>query len=251
MNSAAEPPRVSLIWATLNERANLPVLVERLRAVALPPYEVLVVDDGSRDGTREFVTELSRSDPRFRLLVHDGRQTTVRAQGQGIAVARGEYVVVMDADLQHPPERVPDLLSALDRGATVAVASRYVAGGSPGPRERRRALYSYGAEFIARISLSAARKVTDPVSGYFAFRRSIYRPLDPAYRGYKLLLFVLVMSRGRGVDEIPFRFEPRAGGASKVTEGFAFVRVFLAEVRFARRFARQTRHAPAPTGGTN
>ena len=232
-------PQLSLVLAVLNEQASLPELFRRLRALSLPPWEAIVADDGSTDGTREYLAELARNDPRVRLLFHDGRQTTVTAQSAAIASARGPSVVVMDADLQHPPELVPALLGGLEEGAALVVASRYLPGGTPGARPPLRAVISRGAEWTAKLLLAPARQLTDPVSGYFAFRRSVFVPLPPGTRGYKLLLFLLVMSRGRPVREVPFRFEPRTAGSSKVTSGLAFVRLFLVEVLLARRFSRR------------
>jgi dolichol-phosphate mannosyltransferase len=222
------------VLATLNERDALPVLLERILRLSIPAVEVIVVDDGSTDGTREFVASLAAREPRVRTIFHDGRQTTVRAQCQGIEASRGEFVIVMDADLQHPPEPIPDIVRALESGAGVVVASRYAPGGTPGERPLNRAFYSRGAEWIARFSIRGAWRVSDPVSGYFGFRREVYVPLDPRYRGYKLLLFVLAMNRGRPVAEVGFRFEARAHGASKL-ERSNFVRMFLIETFLAWR----------------
>jgi dolichol-phosphate mannosyltransferase len=236
---------VSIILATLNERENLPEVLERTLRQPLPDFEVIIVDDGSTDGTREFVTELALREPRVRPIFHDGKQTTLRAQCQGIEAARGRFLIVMDADLQHPPERIPEMLGALERGAGVVVASRYAPGGAPGPRTAVRAVISRGAERIAKLLLWEARGVTDPVSGFFGFRREVFLLLNPRYRGYKLLLFVLVMNRGRPIAEVGFRFEPRTHGASKVTQTFEFVRHFLIEAVLARRFEDALRRAPA------
>jgi len=232
-------PSVSIVLAVLNERPSLPELFSRLRSVDLPPWEAIVVDDGSTDGSREFLAGLATDDPRVRVILHDGRQTTLAAQCRAIESARGRFLVVMDADLQHPPELLRSFVTALEAGASLAIASRYVPGGSPGPRSPLRALLSRGAEGAAKLWLAEARRVSDPVSGFFAFRREAYVPLDPRYRGYKLLLFLLVMCRGRELREVPFRFEPRQGGASKVTSGLSFVRVYLIELLLARRLARQ------------
>jgi dolichol-phosphate mannosyltransferase len=244
-------PTVSIVLATLNERENLPELLPRIVRQPLPPFEVIIVDDGSSDGTREFATEQAHRDPRIRPIFHDGKQTTLRAQCQGIAAARGDYVVIMDADMQHPPEQLPPMVRELERGAGVVVASRYAPGGSPGRRTLLRALLSRGAEAIAKILLPEARRVTDPVSGFFGFRREVFLPLNPRYRGYKLLLFVLAMNRGGRFAEVGFLFEPRTRGSSKVvqrsskgTQRFAFIRVFLAEAVLARRFERELRQNP-------
>jgi len=246
---AGVSPGVSIILATLNERENLPSVLERLWKVSLPPFEVVVIDDGSTDGTREYLTEAARSEPRLRLVWHEGKQTTLRAQCQGIALARGEFIVVMDADLQHPPEILPALVDALRGGASLAVGSRYAAGGTPGPRTVARAAISRGAEWTAKLFLSEARRLTDPVSGLFAFRREIFRPLEREWRGYKLLLFVLAMTRGSRIAEVGFRFEPRSSGASKVTQNSRFIRFFLTEIVLAKRLerslAREARRRPA------
>ncbi len=238
----AEPveraPVVSIILATFNERANLPELLNRLWAVPLPPFELLVIDDGSTDGTREYLSELARSEPRLRLFWHEGKQTTLRAQCQGIAESRGGFVIVMDADLQHPPEVLPAMVDRLEDGAALVVGSRYAEGGSAGARDGIRGMISRGAELTAKLFLSEARPVSDPVSGLFGFRREIFRPLPPEWRGYKLLLFVLVMARGQRIAEVGFQFEPRASGTSKVTQNSRFIRFFLTELLLAKRLER-------------
>ena len=234
----AEGPAVSLILATFNERENLPRLLERLWAVPLPRTEVVVVDDGSTDGTREFLEGAARTEPRLRLLWHEGKQTTLRAQCMGIAAAHGRFVVVMDSDLQHPPEVLPEMVRLLSEGAALVVGSRYAAGGSAGTRDAVRATISRGAELTAKFFLREARGISDPVSGFFAFRREVFRPLPTEWRGYKLLLFLLVMARNQRVAEVGFRFEPRASGASKVTQNSRFIRFFLTEIVLAKRLER-------------
>jgi len=238
-SSGTEPagpaPLVSIILATFNERENLPQLLGRLWAVPLPPLEVLVVDDGSTDGTREYLSEAARSEPRLRLIWHEGKQTTLRAQCQGIAEARGRFVVVMDADLQHPPEVLPEMVNRLTEGAALVVGSRYAKGGTAGARDGFRGTISRGADMTAKVFLPEARPLSDPVSGLFGFRREVFRPLPPGWRGYKLLLFLLVMARGQRVAEVGFRFEPRGSGASKVTQNSRFIRFFLTELLLAKR----------------
>jgi len=249
-----EPPRLSLVLATLNEAENLPRLVTAIDALSLPPLEMIFIDDGSTDGSRQFLDALASKDPRVRRIYHDGKQTTVRAQAQGILASQGEYLVVMDSDLQHPVSALPNLVRSLENGAALVVATRYRLGGSTGERSIGRALISRGAGTMAKLLLRDARRVSDPVSGYFGFRRDCYRPLDPELRGYKLLLFLLVMARGRPIAEVGYRFEPRASGTSKLTQGVAFLRIFLRELVVARRYARERwgrgparAGAPAPT----
>jgi dolichol-phosphate mannosyltransferase len=248
---SAKVVRLSIVLATLNERANLPELIERIQRQPLPPYEIMVVDDGSSDGTREFIRDLGARDDRIRLLSHEGKQTTLRAQCQGIDGSVGRFVVVMDADLQHPPELLPAMVAALEDGAALVIASRYAPGGSAGARSAFRWIVSRGAEWLSRVLLPPARGVTDPVSGYFGFRRDAWSPLNPLYRGYKLLIFILVMTEGQRVAEVGFSFTPRPEGASKVTGSIAFLRVFATELLLARRIRAQLRGAPKGTGGSN
>ncbi len=240
----APAPELSIVLATLNERRNLPEVLDRIRRQPLPVYEVLVVDDGSRDGTREYVREVAATDPRLRLLCHEGKQTTLRAQCQGIEAARGKYVVVMDSDLQHPPELLLPMLQSLRGGSALVIASRYVGGGSAGPRTAFRWTVSRGAEWLARLLLASTRGVRDPISGFFAFRRDVWVPLHPLYRGYKLLIFVLVMAEGDRVTEVGYQFTPRVEGASKVASGLAFIRIFAIELLLARRMRAEISAQP-------
>jgi dolichol-phosphate mannosyltransferase len=236
-SSSGSQPQLSIVLASLNEHETLPQLIDRIVRLELPPHELIVADDGSTDGTREYLLEIAKRDRRIRLLFHEGKQTTLRAQCQAIEASLGKYIVVMDADLQHPPETIPAILRELEAGSGLVVASRYAPGGSPGPRSFARLAISRGAEWMAKSLLAPARRVRDPVSGFFGFRRTIWVPLNREYRGYKLLLFLLAMAEGSPISEVPFRFEPRVGGSSKVTQGPAFIRHFLIEVLLARRLA--------------
>jgi dolichol-phosphate mannosyltransferase len=228
-------PQLCVILATLNEHQNLPEAIRRIREQPLPAFEIVVVDDGSTDGTREYLQELVRHDPRIRLIFHEGKQTTLRAQCQGIESASAPYIVVMDADLQHPPELLGTMLQRLEAGDALVVASRYAPGGTAGPRTVFRWAVSHGAEWLAKVMLPPARRVSDPMSGYFGFRRGIWVALNPLYRGYKLLVFLLVMAEGGPVSEVAYRFTPRTEGRSKVTQSFAFIRIFAIELMLARR----------------
>jgi dolichol-phosphate mannosyltransferase len=154
----------------------------------------------------------------------------------------------MDADLQHPPELLGPMLGQLRSGSALVVASRYASGGTAGPRTTFRWSVSRGAEWLAKILLPPSRGISDPISGYFGFRRDIWVPLHPLYRGYKLLVFLLVMAEGDRVTEVGYRFTPRTEGTSKVTQGLAFVRIFAIEVLLALRLrgeiASHRRDAP-------
>jgi dolichol-phosphate mannosyltransferase len=232
------PPDVSIVLASLNERENLPRLISQIGALGLGSYEVIVVDDGSTDGTREYLERAGQADRRIRALFNHSKQTLTVAHLQGILAARGTYVVVMDSDLQHPASAVPELVARLRNGADLVVGSRYLQGGSVGGRPPFRGVISRTATLIARITLRETRGLSDPISGLFAFRRAVFRPFDPRYRGYETILFLLVMCRGRPIAEIGYEFQPRPSGTSEITQDFSFVRVFLTQVVLALRFRR-------------
>lgn len=228
-------PRVSFVLGTVNERETLPIVIRQILDLELPSYEVVVVDDGSTDGTRSYLEALAVSHGAFRPILHNGKRTLSPALFEGARASRGDFVIVMDADGQHPPGVVPQIVAALEAGAALAVASRYSEGGSVGNRSALRAAISRTAELIAKLLLPEARGVRDPLSGYFGFRRSFANLNFIPRRGYKPLLVLLRMCRGELVTEIPFQFGQRDQGASKITSSVRFVPNFLSEILTARR----------------
>ncbi|MDQ7800797.1 MAG: polyprenol monophosphomannose synthase [Armatimonadota bacterium] len=207
---------VSVVVPTYNERETLSELVGRLHQALGSGYEVVVVDDSSPDGTAELARELGRQYP-VRVLQRPGKLGLGSAVLEGARAASGRWVVVMDADLSHPPEVVPELVDALRSGAELAVGSRYVPGGGVRDWPWRRRLMSRVAVALARLWLR--ERVSDPVSGFFAARRELL--LDPSLEGigYKILLEVLVRNRGRSVVEVAYVFTDRRGGRSKLGAG--------------------------------
>ncbi len=210
---------VSVVIPTYNERGNLPELVSRIDAAMREsgiPYEVIVVDDSSPDGTAAEAYRLSMEYP-LKVVIREGKLGLSSAVLEGVRYAEGEYVVVMDADLQHPPEVIPKLLTrALREGCDIVVASRYVKGGSVGEWSFVRKAVSKGATYIARALLPQSRWVRDPMSGFFLFRKEVIEGVKLNPRGFKILLEVLVRGRYRKVCEEPFKFGVRAHGESKL-----------------------------------
>lgn len=236
----AEPaPELSIILATLNERDSLPRLLDDIGGQPLPSYEIVVVDDGSTDGTREFLQELSRKDGRVRPIFHEGRQSLLQAHCQGIEVARGDLAIIMDADLQHPPEILPSIIRELQKGNVLVVASRHVDGGSPGEVSFYRSLLSKGARLMARFLLPRSARISDPISGFYGFHRSVFVPVNPRWRGYELLPFLLAMCRDLPAIEIPYEFQQRRFGFSKiVNHDLGFIRIYLTQIVLVARFER-------------
>ncbi len=211
-------PEITVIVPTLNEAGNLPALAERIgAALAGRSFEILIVDDHSADGTPEVCAELARTHP-LKLIVRDdltgGLSGAVLA---GMAAAGGECLVVIDADLQHPPEKIPELLALLESGAAdFVIGSRYVAGGATIQQWGWfRRLNSRLATLLAR---PFAGTVADPMSGFFALRRSTYLAGEHlAPLGYKIGLELMAKCRVRRVAEVPIEFGLRERGQSKLT----------------------------------
>ena len=208
--------KVSIIVPSYNERDNVRPLLERISAaLAGCDYEIIIVDDNSRDGTIDIVNSLTDTYP-VQLLVRTDERGLSTAVIHGIRHARGSIIGVMDADLQHPPEKLPELVQAIENGADMAFGSRYVPGGGVPHWSLLRRVISRGASLIAHLFLPASRCVHDPMSGFFMFRRDRVDVdvLDPI--GYKIALEVLLLGHFENVVEVPFVFEDRSAGASKL-----------------------------------
>ncbi len=207
---------LSIVIPTYNEQDNITPLVERLdRTLAGRKYEILFVDDNSRDKTVDVAAGLAEKYP-VKVLVRKRERGLATAVLHGFKYARGNIVGVMDADLQHPPEINAALLKALDNGADMAVASRYVPGGGVPNWGLLRRIISKGASSLAHLFLPSIRKVKDPMSGFFMFKRDKIEGVEFKPIGYKILLEMLVMGNFQSVVEVPFIFEDRSSGRSKM-----------------------------------
>lgn len=213
------PPRASIILPTYNEAENLPELIPRLVALDAG-YDVVVVDDGSPDGTGRVAETLAKQYP-VQLLERGQKLGLASAVIDGVQQrARAPVVVVMDADLSHDEAIVPQLVAAIEAGSDLAVGSRFASGGSTEDARTRR-FFSWCAKQVARLALGV--KVQDPMSGFFAVRRDRFLAVAPRLkpRGFKILLDFLVRARPEHVTEVGFHFRPRAKGESKLTGAIA------------------------------
>jgi dolichol-phosphate mannosyltransferase len=218
---APAAPTVSVVVPTRNEADNIQPLWERLQAaLGGTTFELCFVDD-SDDGTLARIRDLERADPRVVCLARTGAE---RAGGlstavvAGLRMARGQFVCVMDADLQHRPEAIPGLLAEATAGADLVVASRYVTGGSAaGLSGGVRRLVSRGASLVARVLFPEARVTKDPLSGFFLCRRVLLDGVEFRPVGFKILLELLVLVPGLRVVDVPAAQEPREHGVSKAS----------------------------------
>jgi dolichol-phosphate mannosyltransferase len=221
---------VSLVIPTFNERDNVvPLVAEIASALDGVTWEAVFVDD-STDGTDVTIAGLAGIDTRIRLIHRaENRGGLAGAVIEGLAEARGVYACVLDADLQHPPARIPELLAEAQwSGADLVIASRYLPGGSAGglAGPLRRAA-SVGLKGLSRLAFPRRlATVTDPLGGFFLLRRSLVEQTQLRPIGYKILLEILVRCDWRVVREVPYTFQPRLAGDSKadVPQGLRFLR---------------------------
>jgi dolichol-phosphate mannosyltransferase len=248
-------PALSVIVPTRNEAGNIRPLLARVEnALGRIDAEVLIVDD-SDDATPEIARQVAAHSA-LPVRVH-ARPAGQRPGGLGGAVlvglaqARGPVCVVMDADLQHPPELLETLLRVSRTGADLVVASRYVKGGrNEGLEGRYRRAVSKLATKVAKWALRPELAgISDPMSGFFLVRRSCLRLSSLHPQGFKLLLELLVNSPQATVAEVPYTFEARHSGASKagIGEGLTYLRR-LAELRAEARRAPQRSRRLTTTG---
>lgn len=211
-------PKVSVIIPTYNERDNLGELFERTsKALTKAGYgfEIVVVDDDSPDETWRYAMELARKYP-VKVIRRTDEKGLSSAVIRGFKEASGEVFVVMDADLQHPPEKIPVLMWTIEQGADIAIASRYVPGGGVENWYWYRKLISKGAIMIGRLALPQIRNVKDPVSGFFALRREVVDGVELNPIGFKILMEILIKGKYGKVVEVPFKFGLRKTGESKL-----------------------------------
>lgn len=212
---------IAVIVPTLNEVDNVEPLVHQILEGVPDCTEIIIVDDGSTDGTAARVRALAASLP-VRLI--ERKNPTLGLAGAVIAgtrAAQAAILVVMDADLSHPPSEISNLVAPLiDGRADMVIGSRYVKGGStPGwPIYRR---------LMSRAAAAMAYPITgvhDSMCGFFAIRRSLLLELAPSATGFKIAFEAIVHGRGRlRVLEVPIAFRDRARGSSKMSLGVALL----------------------------
>lgn len=214
-------PMISLVIPTYNERENIDLAVKRAYGVlreTAQPFEIIVVDDDSPDRTWEAAESLCRVYPELRVVRRRNERGLARAVVRGWREACGEILAVMDGDLQHPPEALGRLIEAIeDDGVDIAVASRHVKGGGVSRWNILRRGVSWSATLMATWMLPGTiRTIRDPMSGYFALRRSVIEGCHLEPEGYKILLEVLGRGQYQHVAEVPYIFIERQMGGSKL-----------------------------------
>jgi dolichol-phosphate mannosyltransferase len=215
--------RTLVIIPTYNERDNLPLIVGRVHT-AQPDVDVLIVDDGSPDGTGELADELALADPDRVHVMHRASKAGLGAAylaGFAWGLGRGYSVLVeMDADGSHAPEELYRLLDAVDAGADLSIGSRYIDGGTVRNWPWRRKVLSKTANGYARVMLGV--HIDDITAGYRAYRREVLEKIELGTVDSKGYCFQIEMSwrtvtAGFKVVEVPITFTERELGKSKMS----------------------------------
>jgi dolichol-phosphate mannosyltransferase len=235
LTDPAAPPALSVVVPTYNEHDRLAVLVEAIFAAYSGEGvegELVIVDDNSPDGTGALADELAR---RYRITVvhRAGKLGLGTAVIEGFAAASAPVVGVIDGDLSHPPRTLPRMLAVMqNHSADVVIGSRYIPGGGThnwGP----------GRLLMSRMACLMARGVTpvrDATSGFFLIRRDLAGGVKISAGGFKICLELLVRGRPRTVVEVPYVFEGRTAGESKMNMKEAIG--YLDQLNELRRFIR-------------
>jgi dolichol-phosphate mannosyltransferase len=243
---SSNQPMISLVVPTYNERQNIASLVERASTalqVTGAPFELILVDDNSPDGTAEEVRVLQADRPWLRLVVRQNERDLSTAVLAGWQAARGKILGCMDADLQHPPEVLAELFERLrSADADLVVASRAVEHGGVSESTFRRRIISWTATLLARLLLPRnVRAVRDPMSGFFLLKREVIEGVELRPLGYKILLEVLSRGVYEHTVEVPYTFQERTHGGSKI--GAVQVWRYLRHLVRICSGARKSRHA--------
>jgi len=227
---------LSVVLPTYNEKDNVPILYERLsKTLKDIDYEIIIVDDNSPDGTYEAALALSEKDKRVLPIKRIHERGLSSAVMRGFAAARGKYLAVMDADLQHDEAILLEFLKRLETGCDIVIGSRQVEGGGIENWSGIRKLISWGATFLAKLLLP--HNISDPMSGFFALTRDTYDQISDKInpRGFKILLEVVSKAKKAKIEEVGFIFKPRIHGESKLTsEVMMQFLVALYDMRFGK-----------------
>ena len=213
------PENFSIIVPTFQEAKSIPDLIARIASAdfGASHFEVILADDNSQDGTEDIVKRLRKDFPWLKLLVRSKPKSLSDSILDGMAMATYPIVVTLDADLSHPPEKIPAMLAILaDPSVDAVIGSRYVKGGSTDPSwPLIRVLSSKFAALIAQVCLLT--KIKDPLSGFMAIRKSVLQrggTLKPI--GWKVGLEIMIKCHCRNVQELPIHFSQRHHGVSKL-----------------------------------
>ncbi|KOF56412.1 polyprenol monophosphomannose synthase [Clostridium guangxiense] len=208
---------LSIIIPVYNEKKNIRELVIRMEnALKSKNYEIIFVDD-SNDETTDVIMNLTKQDDKVKLIHREEKRGLSSAVIEGFKEAKGDVFSVMDGDLQHPPEIVPFMLDKINEGADIVIPSRFIQGGSDGGLNLFRKFVSWTARYMGKVLFKKLRQISDPTSGIFMLKKSVIANKNLSDIGWKILIEVLVMGEYNNLVEIPYAFDTRNSGESKMS----------------------------------
>ncbi|WP_257675573.1 polyprenol monophosphomannose synthase [Clostridium felsineum] len=208
---------LSVIIPIYNEKGNISELVCRIEKILEScEYEIIFVDD-STDDTPIVMKSLIIKHKNIKFKHRINEKGLSSAVISGFEMAKGNIFAVMDGDLQHPPETLKVMLSEINKGAEVVIASRFVKGGNDGGLSKVRKIASFIARVIGKIFLKPLRRVHDSTSGFFMIKREVIDNCNLKAIGWKILIEILVMGKYKKIVEVPYTFEKRNAEKSKLT----------------------------------
>ena len=204
---------ISIIIPTYNEKENIKKLIFKINKILNKNYEIIVVDDNSPDRTGEVVDKLRKNN--VRCIHRKGKLGLSSAVIEGFSKAKGNIIGVMDADLSHNVNIIPNLIKPIvDGKAELTIGSRYVKGGGVKNWPLTRKIISKGATLLSLL----LTRIKDPMSGFFFLKKSIIKDINLNAKGYKILLEIIVKGNYKNVKEVPYTFKDRKLGKSKLNK---------------------------------
>lgn len=229
---------LSLIIPTFNESKTLPILCDRITRTldhTGTTYEIWFVDDSS-DDTPIVLAALCRQYSQIHYIHRENTRGLGSAVALGFKETQGKWLIVMDADLQHPPEYLPRLIEALQNGADIVIPSRFIPGGSDGGLNIFRRSISFTARMIGRCLIQRLRCTSDCTSGFFGVNRAVIDNAGLVPESWKILMEILVKGHWQTLKEIPYPFQARCAGESKMSlrEQWQYLKHVFALARYER-----------------
>lgn len=227
---------LSIIIPTYNEKANVRSITHIInRVLKDTAFELIFVDD-SDDETPMILSQLSLQHDHVSFIHRQHERGLGTAVVQGFHMAKGAVLAVLDGDLQHPPQLLIPMLEAIHDGADLVVASRFIPGGGDGGLNLPRKLISFSARSLASGLLQCVRSVSDSTSGFFMLRKEVVEDVSLQPIGWKILIEILARGTYRSVIEIPYQFQARPAGESKMS--------CLEQINYMRHLLTLFLHSP-------
>ena len=208
---------ISIIIPTFNESRNIEELLSEINNMLVASKikgEIIVIDDNSPDGTWKIVQKIKKKYNNIQLVIRKNEKGLSTAVIKGFEKAKGNILCVMDADLSHTPEVIPKIIGPINSNkAELVIASRYVSGGGVKDWTLKRKIISKGATLLAKFITN----IKDPMSGFFALKRGVITRVKLNPKGYKIGLEIIAKGNYSKIIEVPYVFQNRKYGESKLT----------------------------------